>query len=140
MSVPAGYNPRTLAEYRARMRRTLLSLAVTAVLFAPLAACGGDDAAASGCTPPTGELEVGANDDLTFDAEGYEADAGCIDVTYTNDGSIDHTLLIKEKSGFKLSVGDTDSGTVDLPAGSYVLFCDIAGHEAAGMEAELVVT
>ena len=140
MSVPAGYNPRTLAEYRAGMRRTLLSLAVTAVLFAPLAACGGDDDAASGCTPPTDELEVGANDDLTFDAEGYEADAGCIDVTYTNDGSIDHTLLIKEKSGFKLAVGDTDSGTVDLPAGSYVLFCDIAGHEAAGMEAELVVT
>jgi len=140
MSVPAGCNPRTLAEYRARMRRTLLSLAVTAVLFAPLAACGGDDDAASGCTPPTDELEVGANDDLTFDAEGYEADAGCIDVTYTNDGSIDHTLLVKGESGFKLAVGDTDSGTVDLPAGSYVLFCDIAGHEAAGMEAELVVT
>ena len=122
------------------MRRTLLSLAATAVLVAPFAACGGSDDEASGCTPPTGDLAVAANDNLTFDAEAYEADAGCVDVTYTNNGDLDHTLLVKGKSGFKLSVGDTDSGTVELPAGSYVLFCDIAGHEAAGMEAELVVT
>jgi plastocyanin len=122
-----------------RMRCTLLSLAATAVLIAPVAACGGSDDEASGCSPPTGDLAVGANDDLTFDAEGYEAEAGCIDVTYTNDGTIAHTLLVKGKSGFKLSVGDTDSGTVELPAGTYVLFCDVAGHESAGMEAELVV-
>jgi plastocyanin len=121
------------------MRRTLLTLAALAALAAPLVACGGSDDEASGCTPADSELAVGAKDNLTFDAERYEADAGCIEVTYTNEGAQAHTLLVKGESGFKLSVGDTDTGTVDLPAGTYVLFCDVAGHEAAGMEAELVV-
>jgi uncharacterized cupredoxin-like copper-binding protein len=57
-----------------------------------------------------------------------------------NDGSVAHTLLVRGKSGFKLSVGKTDTGTVDLPAGSYELFCDVAGHEAAGMKADLEVS
>ena len=122
------------------MRRTVLSLAAVAALAAPIAACGGSDGdAASGCTPPTSDLAVGAQDDLTFDADRFEADAGCVEVTYTNEGAIAHTLLIKGEPDLKLSVGDTDTGTVDLPAGTYVLFCDVSGHEAAGMEAELVV-
>jgi plastocyanin len=121
------------------MRRTALSLAALAALAAPLAACGGSDDEASDCAPVVDELTVLAQDDLKFDADRYEADAGCIEVTYENAGTIAHTLLIKGVSGFKLSVGDTDTGTVDLPAGSYVLYCDIAGHEAAGMVADLVV-
>ena len=121
------------------MRRPLLSLAAVAALTVPLTACGGSDDDASGCSPATSDLAVGAKDDLKFDAERFEADAGCIEVTYTNEGNIAHTLLVKGESGFKLSVGDTDTGNVDLPAGTYVLFCDVSGHEAAGMEAELVV-
>lgn len=123
------------------MRRTLRSLAAATVLVAPLAACGGgSDDAASGCTPIAGELTVEAQDDLKFDAEDYDTDAGCIEVTYVNEGSLPHTLLVKEQSGFKLSVGDRDTGTIELDAGTYVLFCDIAGHEAAGMKADLVVS
>jgi len=121
------------------MRRTLLPIAA-AVVLAALAACGGSDDDASGCTPIADELTVLAQDDLKFDAESYDAGAGCIEVTYENTGSIAHTLLIKEQSGFKLSIGDTDVGTVDLADGTYVLYCDIAGHEAAGMKADLVVS
>jgi plastocyanin len=122
------------------MRRPLLTLAAVLALAAPLTACGGSDDEASGCSPPTSDLAVGAKDELKFSADRFETEAGCIDVTYTNEGEIAHTLLIKGTSGFKLSVGDTDSGTVDLPTGSYVLFCDVSGHEAAGMEAELTVS
>jgi plastocyanin len=122
------------------MRRTLLPIAAAVVLAALLTACGGSDDAASGCTPSVDEITVGAQDDLKFDAATYNADAGCIGVTYENTGSVAHTLLIKETSGFKLSVGDTDTGTVELSEGTYVLYCDIAGHEAAGMQADLVVS
>lgn len=121
------------------MRRTLVPIAAAVILAAPLAACGGSDDDASGCTPIADELTVLAQDDLKFDAESYAADAGCIEVTYENTGSVVHTLLVDGKSGFKLSIGDTDTGTIDLPAGTYVLFCDIAGHRGAGMEADLVV-
>ncbi len=121
------------------MRRTFLPLATALALGVSVAACGGSDDGASGCTPADAELAVGALDTLKFDEEAYEADAGCIEVTYTNEGRQAHTLLVKGKSGFKLSVGDTDTGNVELPAGTYELFCDIAGHEQAGMKADLTV-
>lgn len=121
------------------MRRTFLTLAAATALGATMVACGGSDDGASGCTP-TSDLTVGAEDDLKFDAESFEAEAGCIDVTYENNGSIAHTLLVRGRSDFKLSVGDTDTGAVDLPAGTYELFCDVAGHEAAGMVADLTVS
>ena len=103
-----------------------------------LTACGGSDDGASGCSPADSELEVGAEDSLKFDSDSYEAGAGCIEVTYTNNGSTAHNLLIDGKSGFKLSVGDVDTGTVELPAGNYELYCDVAGHRAT-MEADLTV-
>ena len=43
-------------------------------------------------------------------------------------------------SGFKLSVGDEATGTVELTPGTYTLFCDLPGHESAGMKATLTVT
>src|SRR5689334_8207100 len=72
------------------MRRTLLSLTGAAALALTLSACGdsgSDDAASDGCTPVDGTFTVHAKDALKFDAEEYTADAGCIEVTYTNDGS-----------------------------------------------------
>ena len=124
------------------MRRTLLSLAGAAALAVTLTACGdsGDDSASSDDCTTSSSVNVRAEDALKFDADSYEADAGCVELTYTNGGSVAHTLLIKGKSGFKLSIGDTDTGTIELEPGSYTLFCDIAGHEAAGMKADLTVS
>ncbi len=118
------------------MRRTLRSLAAATVGLT-LAACGSDDGA-SGCTPGP-ELTVGGEDDLQFDAETYETEAGCIEVTYINNGRVAHTLLVRGESGFKLSMGSEDVGTIELPAGTFELYCDVAGHEAAGMVADLTV-
>lgn len=126
------------------MRRTLFSLAGAAALALTLTACGDSDDGGSNdtasCTTPDSSVTVGAQDALKFDADSYEADAGCVEITYTNEGSVAHTLLIKGESGFKLSVGDTDTGTIELAAGDYTVFCDIAGHEAAGMKADLTVS
>jgi len=83
---------------------------------------------------------VHAKNELKFDAEAYETAAGCVGVTYINDGSTAHTLLIKEVTGFKLSIGDEDTGAIELASGTYSLYCDVPGHEAAGMRAELTVS
>jgi len=138
VSVLPSSDARPPADIVRGMRRTLLSLVAT-VLAVPLAACGGSDDAASGCTPAVAEVTVKAKDDLKLDADSYDTDAGCIELTYENTGSVAHTLLIRGRSGFKLAVGSTDTGTIELPAGTYELFCDVAGHEAAGMKADLVV-
>lgn len=126
------------------MRRTLISIAGAVALASTLTACGdsgsGDDDAAGACSPIDSSVDVEASDDLKFDADAYEAGAGCIEVTYTNEGSVAHTLLVKDQPGFKLSIGDTDTGTVTLEAGTYTIYCDIPGHEAAGMHAELTVS
>ena len=132
------------------MRRTLLCCAGAALLLAPLAACGDDDDTTSTPTSASsdggggggagGTLRVGALDSLRFDAESYEVAAGEVHVVYENEGSIAHTLLIDEVDGFKLAVGDTDEGDVELEPGTYRIYCDVAGHEAGGMVAELTVT
>jgi len=82
---------------------------------------------------------VGAKDSLKFDKDAFDTDAGCVEVTYTNEGSQAHNLLIEGVDDFKLTIGDVDTGTVDLAAGNYKIYCDLSGHQAAGMEADLTV-
>jgi plastocyanin len=126
------------------MRRTRTCIAL-ALLTVVVTACGdsdddGADDAAADCSPASSTLTVGALDELRFDAESYDAGAGCIEVTYDNEGTVAHTLLVDGVSGFKLAVGDTDTGTIELDAGEYTLYCDVAGHQAAGMDATLTVS
>ena len=130
---------------RSDLQSTTLRTAIVAGLVLVLAACGGDDddtsAPAAGGSG-TADLTVVA-EDIGFDADSYDASAGTIDVRYENDGSIVHTLLIEDVDGFELEVssnGDVDEGSVDLEPGDYTLYCDVAGHRSAGMEAELTVS
>jgi plastocyanin len=122
------------------MRRTPLLLSVGALaLTASISACGGSDDPTP--APSDGAaITVHAKDALKFDKTAYSTKAGSVDVNYVNDGRIDHTLLIEGVKGFKLRMGGKDEGTVDLKAGTYTLYCDLPGHEGAGMKATLTVS
>ncbi len=122
------------------MRRTLLSVAAFAALSSTLIACGSDDEASSGGCEPSSTVEVLGNDALQFTEDSYAGEAPCVEFVYRNEGNIAHTLLVRGESGFKLSIGREDTGTVELSPGTYELYCDIAGHEAAGMVAPLEVS
>jgi uncharacterized cupredoxin-like copper-binding protein len=86
-----------------------------------------------------------AAEDIKFPEDRYEATAGSVNLSYRNDGSINHTLVVDDVDdvdGFKLEVagnGDEDQGSVDLGAGTYTMYCDVPGHRDAGMEATLEV-
>ena len=118
------------------------ALIVTSAAVA-LAACSGSTATPE-TLPATVGLEVHAVSGLKFDKSAYEATAGDIEVGYVNEDSIRHTLVVVQgdtKVGtFELQVnkrGDTDTGTINLPAGQYVLICTVPGHQS--MKADLTV-
>ena len=55
-------------------------------------------------------------------------------------------MLFRDANGNKVpafrlvaSPGKAVGGTVTLPAGTYTMYCDIPGHEAAGMHATVTV-
>ena len=81
--------------------------------------------------------------DLFLDPTEITVPPGAVTFNYVNIGAQAHTLLIEGVPGFKLQVnakGDADTGNVALERrGRYTLYCDIAGHRAAGMESALVV-
>lgn len=108
--------------------------------------CGdGEDGASAptvGVSGDAGDVLDLIAEDIDFDDDAYAVTAGTVPVTYRNEGSIIHTLVIEDVDGFKLEVesnGDVDEGSIELEAGEYVLFCDVPGHRAAGMEATLRV-
>jgi plastocyanin len=123
-------------------RRVLFLVAVAAL---PLAACGDDDdnggdAGGDGGEVPEGTIAVAALDSLAFDPEDITAAAGEITFVLTNDGSLPHTLVIEDhEDAMKLSVGGSDEGSIELEAGTYAFYCDVAGHRAGGMEGTLTV-
>ena len=123
-------------------RFTKSSLSAVAVAIA-LSACSSSTATPE-TLPSTVDLEVRAVSGLKFDKTAYEATAGDIEIGYVNDDTIRHTLVVVEgdtKVGtLELQVnkrGDVDTGTINLPAGSYSVFCTVPGHQ--NMKADLTV-
>jgi plastocyanin len=125
---------------------TLRSLRYTApmlgavVLLGLASGCGGDDDD-GGSTASENSIEVEGKQTLLFDSDEYSATAGTIDIKYFSDDDLTHNLLVEgHEEDLQLEVmGDEDEGSIELTAGSYVIYCDIAGHREAGMEATLIV-
>ncbi len=74
--------------------------------------------------------------------QAYEAIAGTVKFDLSQVGVHEHTLMVEGREDeMRLVVvdGSTDSGSLDLQPGRYILYCDIAGHRSSGMEARLTV-
>ncbi|NIR30812.1 MAG: hypothetical protein GWN84_16150 [Gammaproteobacteria bacterium] len=72
-------------------------------------------------------------------------DDGELTVNVSNDGSAQHNLVIESAAGRRyvqtplLNPGESRTLSVELPAGTYNLYCSVPGHRPAGMEATLTV-
>jgi plastocyanin len=104
----------------------------------------GEEGAATGyvkpTTPPVATLDVIAGPGTKFDAKAYTVDkAGVIAINYT--GETGHTLVFTDPklAGFELETAGKEKGDVDLTPGGYIIYCNVTGHRAAGMEATLTV-
>jgi FtsP/CotA-like multicopper oxidase with cupredoxin domain len=123
--------------------RALWLMAAFAVLTAVLAAIaafrgGGETAEAAEPEEVIASIELNEFSilgDLTVDP-------GNVTITLTNTGTMIHNLVFDDGTRSPdLNPGETVTLEVgELEPGTYTIFCDIAGHRAAGMEAFLVVT
>lgn len=127
------------------MRRSVRAgLAAVTIGAVTVTGCGGGSSGSASSGAAGVNVVVRGNDALRFDNAQYTAAAGVIVIELVNDGSQAHTLLIEKVSSFKkltvTSTGDKARGTATLEPGTYTIYCDIAGHRGAGMEAVLVIS
>ncbi len=116
----------------------LVAIAATAAVV--LAGCGnGGDTAEPAAD---GSLQVEAGD-MYFEPDSFAADAGEVTVSLENVGGVEHDFVVEE-AGDELVVhsdpGETNTGTIELDAGTYTVYCNIPGHRDAGMEGTLEVS
>ncbi|MGQ0668907.1 MAG: sulfocyanin-like copper-binding protein [Actinomycetota bacterium] len=144
-----------------RRGRSLVPLAVALALAA--AACGGGGKAGGGGTAGgAGSVTLSLKEfSITSDVSSLRA--GAVTFVAKNAGAIDHYLavlrtdlppgglplagdmVIENGSGVTaladvvVAVGKTETTTIDLGPGKYVLICNIPGHYQAGMRTALTV-
>src|SRR3954451_1869341 len=102
--------------------------------------------AAAGFQEPKGPavhtLEVDALPTLSFQAKSFDVPGGINQIKYVDKGG-SHTLVFDDNAqpGFLLQVPDGKAASkVELkPNSTYVVYCTIPGHRAAGMEADIKV-
>lgn len=113
-------------------------VAAAAGVMAAVAAIRSDTAGAAP-TPPVQTVDYRLNE---FSITGpLEIAAGPAIFNVVNDGAIPHNLVL-EHGPSTPDLANGESARLDvgnLTAGSYVIFCDIAGHREAGMVATVVV-
>ena len=127
----------------------LIKIAAPLLIASLLISCGGGSSENGSSTEKTespseeGVVRVITYDSQKFDADMYEVSEGLVKIEYVLDGFQSHTLVIEGmEDDFKLEVGSnkTDIGEIQLKAGRYILYCDVAGHRTSGMEAKLLVS
>ena len=68
---------------------------------------------------------------------------GRVSFNAANLGEDDHNLSVRsgatEYGKVDLAPGDTDSLVLQLPPGTYTLYCSLQGHEEQGMRADIIV-
>lgn len=133
---------RTLRTGPARLLAGVVAVAAAALL---LVACGGGGGGGDGDAVGGSEITFVGTDGgggMAFDPATATAEAGEITIELDNQGQLRHTLVIEGmEDQLKLDApgGGSDSGTVQLEPGTYAVYCDVAGHRDAGMEATLTV-
>ena len=133
--------------------------AVAAALALGLAACGDDDdddGAGTGTgttgtqveepapTGPASETIALTETEFKIDPAQVEVKkAGVVEFQVENAGGVTHALEVEggdlEEEAEDIAPGDSATLKVDLPAGTYELYCPIGDHEDQGMTAELTV-
>ena len=132
-------------------RRLARGAAALAISAAFLTACGGNGSgtqasATAGSGSSSGGQTITATEaDFSITLDKTQLTAGTYDIKVVNKGHATHDLVV-DKDGKDIGKSDTVAPgnsttlTVTLASGKYVLFCNIDGHRASGMETTVSVS
>ena len=129
------------------LRRRVAVVVVALGLGLVAAGCGSSSSGGGGSYvepsgPPVATETVQAGN-LWFKPTAITVPQGIIQFTLTNTQSGVHSFVIRGVPGFMLEVsgqGDSQTKKVELKPGTYTYYCNIPGHEQAGMKGTLTVT
>lgn len=116
----------------------------TATSSAPGASADADGSSPAGSAAATDATPITVRD-FKFDTPDVTVD-GVVALAVTNAGPTIHDLTIRDAAGKvlgeteDLKAGASETLTVDIPAGSYTIFCSLPGHESLGIKGTLTVT
>ena len=135
------------------------TLFATSLLLLAVAACGGSGTSSAPATPatpatsaapagsasPAAEVTVVIVKDFTLDPKDVSVQ-GAVSLAVTNEGPTVHNIAIRDDAGAvvgttkDLKTGESETLTVEIPAGTYTLFCSLPGHESLGIKGTLTVS
>jgi plastocyanin len=138
---------------------TFKTLAAGTLLVLAVAACGSSTASSGPTSAPSaaqasdaGTPAAAANAiaiterDFKFDTPEVTATGTQVSLAVTNAGPTVHDLTVRDAAGRilgeteDLKAGASETLTIQLPAGSYTIFCSLPGHESLGLKGTLTVT
>jgi uncharacterized cupredoxin-like copper-binding protein len=146
--------PSTLAGQRAVMAITAVLVLVTVSMavvtsggssakatVAPVTQTGREAASGSGTSSLQDEADPQGQ--LAYTTRNLSAPAGKVTINFTNASPLMHNMTIaqgtKVLGATPTFQGGTKTLTLNLKPGTYVFYCSVPGHRAAGMEGKLTV-
>jgi uncharacterized cupredoxin-like copper-binding protein len=108
---------------------------------APVTREGREAASGSGSSSLKDEAAPGGQ--LRFTTSNLSAKAGKVTISFTNASPLEHNLTVAQGANVIGATPTFQSGTktltLNLKPGTYVFYCTVPGHRAAGMEGKLDV-
>mgnify|MGYP003440908598 FL=1 len=130
------------------MKKRIIIPAALLALTIGLSACGeerksDDNGGGSDSTEapaPSGDAIQVVAKEFAFDPTEIQVASGQFTIDLVNQGAIEHNFTVEGvDTVIAATARQTASASYDLEPGTYRVICTIAGHEAAGMVASLVV-
>jgi uncharacterized cupredoxin-like copper-binding protein len=109
--------------------------------IAPVTQTGREAASGSGTSSLKDEADPAGQ--LAYTTKNLSAKAGTVTISFTNESPLMHNMTIaqgaKVLGATPTFQGATKTLTLNLKPGTYVFYCSVPGHRAAGMEGKLTV-
>jgi plastocyanin len=84
-------------------------------------------------------IDADPNGQLLFTASKATAPAGKVTINFDNTSGVPHNIAIAGKGKTPITPNGKGSFTATYAPGTYTFFCEVPGHEQAGMKGTLTV-